>query len=591
MANPEEDFSFKQLFIPLTNKKASIIIAIVGLLVFFNILGNGFVWDDTAYILNNTDVHSFSLSKIFGSSYFNKDGYYRPLPALYFTLLYALSAKSAFLYHFVQLMLHIVNTILLFKLFKHFFKKETSLLFSLIFLVHPIIVESVAFIGATISPLFVFFGLCSLQLLIANKPLTPLKYALITFFLFLSLMTKEGGVLFFLIALLYVWLFQRNAFFKLLLYESVVAPVYMVLRIFVAKVHLTAFEASLFGHGTTITDGRYVPIMELSLLERVGMIPSILWYYIKTVFYPVNLAVDQTWVITTLTFQTFSLPLFLSLLFFGSIGFGIWYLRRIKSKEFSTFIFFFVWFLLGIGMHLQLFPLDMTVADRWFYFPFIGLLGMMLVMTEYILSRYNIKQVLLTASFIILLVSIRTIMRNANFANEISLYTHDRLVEDNYEIELNLGSAYGVVGELDKTLYHYQKSVELFPNEANYASLGLFAEWKGKYAEAKEYYKKALTARSFYQNPEKRLSFTYAKLCNTYLLLQEYENAKETCLKGLKAYPKEYDLWLTLAKTEYMLKNHKEALLAAKKAQEIRSDEKTLRLLHVIEKNEPLNLK
>ena len=213
-------------------------------------------------------------------------------------------------------------------------------------------------------------------------------------------------------------------------------------------------------------------------------------------------------------------------------------------------------------------------------------------MAEYMMKKYKLTKLFLILSLIILLIlAIRTVIRNANFANEITLYSHDRLIEDNYEIELNLGSAYGVVGELDKTLYHYKKSVELFPNEANYASLGLFAEWKGNLLDAKHYYEKALTARSFYQNPNKRLSFTYAKLCTVYLLLEEYEKAKNTCLQGLKAYPNDHDLWLALAKTEYMQGNKAAARTAVRKAAESKTDKQTLQLYEIIEKNQPLKLK
>jgi tetratricopeptide (TPR) repeat protein len=589
MREKEEDFSFAQLFIPLTTRKVIGIISVLGIIVFFNALFNGFVWDDTAYILSNTDIHSFSLSKIWGSSFFNKDGYYRPLPAFYFTLLYAFFQKQAFFYHFSQVVLHIINTFLVFRLFKGFFKKEAALILSLFFLVHPIMVESVAFIGATISPLFVFFGLGALQILIAKKPLTPLRYGSVMLLLFLSFLTKEGGMLFFFILLLWATLFRKEAFKKLFFFSGLLVPVYLFLRIAVGKVYLTHLESTLFGQGSTASDGRFVPIMELSLLQRVGMIPSIIWYYLKTVFYPAKLAVDQTWVITTLTIKSFYLPLLLLMLLGALLSYFTWLLYQKKSTLLQPFLFFICWFIIGMLMHIQLLPLDMTVADRWFYFPFIGLLGMLFVMIEYFFPLSKTKHLLIPLSCaILLMLSVRTMVRNANYSDEITLYSHDRLVEDNYEIELNLGSAYGVAGNLDQTLTHYQNSVTLFPNEANYDSMGLFSEWKGNLSDAKMYYEKARLARSFYLNPKKRLSLTYIRLSYIYLRLHQAEKAREVCLEGLKQYPNEHVLWLQLAQSDYLSNHQVEALISVAKAKALSPDENTIKTEQIIQKKQPL---
>src|SRR5438309_11124811 len=90
------DFSFKQLFIPLTTKKATIIITIVGFVVFFNMLFNGFVWDDIYYIVSNPQIHTLNIMHLFSANLFNSAGYYRPIPAVYFSSIYMLFGKHAF---------------------------------------------------------------------------------------------------------------------------------------------------------------------------------------------------------------------------------------------------------------------------------------------------------------------------------------------------------------------------------------------------------------------------------------------------------------------------------------------------------------
>src|SRR5579872_7079943 len=95
----------------------------VGLIVYANSLFGGFIWDDKTYIINNPQIHNINWSLLFAKNIFNSAGFYRPIPALYFAILYAVSGNMSFLYHFVQVGLHITNVILLFLLFKKFFTK------------------------------------------------------------------------------------------------------------------------------------------------------------------------------------------------------------------------------------------------------------------------------------------------------------------------------------------------------------------------------------------------------------------------------------------------------------------------------------
>ena len=77
-----------------------------------NIFSNEFVWDDHIFILDNSDIRSFSNTPLFFSS--DVDGLYRPLRTLYYTLIYSLAGKTEFLYHVNGLILHSIISILVF---------------------------------------------------------------------------------------------------------------------------------------------------------------------------------------------------------------------------------------------------------------------------------------------------------------------------------------------------------------------------------------------------------------------------------------------------------------------------------------------
>jgi hypothetical protein len=261
MNEKEQDVNFKSLFLPFTTKKAMIFIVIIGLAVFFNSLFNNFVLDDKTFILLNQEIHSFNLNYIFGPSLFNT-GYYRPIPALYFTIVYSLFRDSTFFYHFLQISLHIIISSLLFIFFKKVFSKKIALFLSLIFLVHPMQVDSVSYIASSGNQLFFLFGVLAL-LLCAKPTIDKARFIAIFSLLLLSLLARETGFLFLVIVLLYrLTLGKKRKIQLFLLGGSIISAIYLLLRFAVGHVYLTKFA--------------FVPIARLSLIERIINIPEII---------------------------------------------------------------------------------------------------------------------------------------------------------------------------------------------------------------------------------------------------------------------------------------------------------------------------
>src|SRR5260221_1883297 len=180
----DNDFSLNQLFTPLTTKKAIVWLIIIGLLVFANSLFNAFVWDDKTYVIGNSQQLGLNIPNLFGSNLFNSTGYYRPLPAIYFAMLYSLFGQVPFFYHLLQIGIHIGNAILVFLLFKSFFRKHIAFALSLIFLVHPMQTEAVIYIAQTESISFFLLGMTAL-LLNRGKQTTYLLW-IATGFLFVT---------------------------------------------------------------------------------------------------------------------------------------------------------------------------------------------------------------------------------------------------------------------------------------------------------------------------------------------------------------------------------------------------------------------
>jgi hypothetical protein len=73
-------------------------------------------------------------------------------------------------------------------------------------------------------------------------------------------------------------------------------------------------------------------------------------------------------------------------------------------KKFFT-PFFFYWFTGSLGLVLNIFPLDMTVSERWLYFPLIGFLGL-----SSVLILENLDKLVISHKFVGRLLTFRTIL-------------------------------------------------------------------------------------------------------------------------------------------------------------------------------------
>lgn len=536
-AGPTEKISFKDLFIPLTTPKAIFWIIVLGILIYANMLFNSFIGDDFVQISNNILIHSITnIPYIFtqGPTYDTSgqiNNYYKPILTTSFTILYAIFGENTFGYHFFQLILHIGNAILVYFLFRYFFKKELSFFLSIFFLLHPINTEAVVFISDLQDVMFLLFGLIALLLSIKKHHYTYLNY-LIPILMLLSLLSKETGIVFFFIIPVFSVLFDRNQTLKRILQSLCAFIVYLTMRIGIAHIYFN----------NTI---KIVPIQTVSFYQRMTTMPNIILFYIKTFFFPKDLLFYQSWIIQSINFKDFYLPIIFDCLFFILvIGFGF-YLFNKAQKYFNQYIFFFLWFLIGLIVHLQFFPLDETVADRWFYFPIIGLLGILGTLFTYFNFQKYIKIVIPILILIVCIFSTRDIIRNANWNNQETLYTHDAKNNPNsYQLIMGLAIVNYDNHNYTTAQKDYFRAISLFPSLTTYSYLGAF------YLDT-------------YQPKEAEYAYT----------------------KALQYDPNFAITWEYLAVSQYEASNKKEAITSAEKAYSISPSNPYLYVLQHIQKN------
>lgn len=529
------------------------IIFLLGIAVFFNCLFNGFVGDDKTFILFNPEVHQLNFWSALHSSYLSSNGRFLPVLAFYDSLVYFLSGGTPFLFHLMQVFFHTANTFLVFLFYKKWLPKKLALFLALIFLVHSIQVEAVVYISATNNPLSFLLGMSAFLLSIRENASKKSLIGL-AILLFVALLIKETTLLFFLLIVVYAAFFNKKNVVHYSVMTGICLVLYGMLRFTLVGVSLTGPES--------------VPIAALPLMSRLWHIPSIILFYLKTFLFPATLSVEQLWTIKTLTTQNFYVPLLIDSAFLTLIlAFGGYLLKK-RRVLLPQFIFFFIWFTGGLGMYLQIFPLDATVADRFFYYPLAGLLGLLGMCGSALYPRLRYPRAWMAIGVVLLtILSIRTMVRNANWAGNLTLYSHDSSYNTNYDMENTLGLEYAAKGNSAQAIEHFTRSIALYPYEATYSNLAHTYDQVGEETEAERAYQQTLHAPYTSSKLHKLiLKDTDEHLARLYIISKKYKIAKDFIPQALKQYPNSGILWAYLAITQYHLGNQVDALAAAEKA-------------------------
>lgn len=147
------------------------LIAVISSCLYCNTVPSGFVWDDRAAIIGNTDVHGTQpISELFQHDFWGQDmtlhdshKSYRPLTVLTYRLNHAYHGLSAMGYHMGNVVVYIFACISFYALCATWLKKSTAQLAVLLFCIHPVHVESVASIvgrADALCGLFYCFSAC-----------------------------------------------------------------------------------------------------------------------------------------------------------------------------------------------------------------------------------------------------------------------------------------------------------------------------------------------------------------------------------------------------------------------------------------------
>lgn len=314
-------------------------------------------WDDGEYIDHPTVQHlsSGNMGKYFSTFYL---GMYQPIPVLTFAVNYYFSGKDTLPYKLFNLLIHLLNVVLVFSLVNKLVRNEYAALFSaLLFAVHPMNVESIAWLSARSTGLFTLFYL--LALLSYQRYLdkgSRLKDIMITFVFFLLALFSKSMAATLPLVLFAMDAWHHRRFSKAMIFEKL--P-FFALSIVFGLISIRAAES--FGHIEVLEAG-------YNLADRIFLLSYGVAFYVVKLIFPLNLSAIYAY--PEKTAGWLPLEYYLSFVLLLIIAFAIYHLRKYRRETFLGTAFF----ILAISMVLPLFWSRLfIVAERYVYLPYIGL--------------------------------------------------------------------------------------------------------------------------------------------------------------------------------------------------------------------------
>jgi Tfp pilus assembly protein PilF len=578
-------------------------LAILTFITFWSLKDCGFVsLDDNVYVYENADVQSGlnwnSIKQAFSPELAEKkSGFWHPVTWLSLMLDNQIFGLNPFGYHLINLLFHVMNTILLFLIFRRMTKTIwPSAFVACLFAIHPLHVESVAWIAERKDVLSTFFWMLTMgaySYYVEHPGFR--RYSLVLLFFVLGLMAKPMLItLPFVLLLLDYWPLQRfgetrpNHKVQTEVFTSVTSDKQkkkskneqavketlevkkpadlgykwsLIYPLLWEKVPLfvLAILSSIVTYIACLKVGAVQSVEALSPVVRIGNAFVSYIAYIGKMIWPSNLAVFYPHPGLLVPWQVLG-SVFLLIAITSVV---IW-----KAKKFPYLATGWLWYtgtlvpvigIVRVGVH--------AMADRYTYIPLIGLFIMVSWGVPELLKKWNLrKEILLASSALsILCLSIITWTQVGYWQNSFTLYDHTlKVTDDNWLIYYNRGNTYNGLGNYKQAIEDYGRAIEIKPSCAEaYYNRGLAYYILGNYRQAIEDYSMAIEIRPGYAD-------AYNNRGNAYNVLGNYRQAIEDLNRAIEIKPILSEAYNNRGGAYIGLGNHRQAIEDCGRAIEIK---------------------
>jgi protein O-mannosyl-transferase len=502
-------------------------------------------YDDPVYVTNNPQVRDgLNWKTIVWTFRTPKDLDWHPMTWLSYAADSQMFGQNPEGFHTVNLLLHSVNALLLFLILESATGFAwRSLVVAALFALHPLNVESVAWIAERKNVLSMFFFLVALAAYgwYARRPGVG-RYLAVTLAYVLALMSKAQVITFpFAVLLLDYWPLRRFEFPRSprervgpdvlassppSLWKLVAEKVPWLALSVVSAVITRTTGGQAFSYTLESETPASFPLWVRLATAATGYAK-----YLGKTFWPQNLAL----VYPHPGYATSIPAAVVSAVFIVSITALVLLFRQRRSLFVGWF-----WFLgtlvpmsgiVTIGPHFM--------ADRYAYIPLLGIFVLLVWGAADLIKRWHIPiGVTATAAALIFLVLGTALHRQVSFwSDNVTLWTHTLdLTGKNFNAEENLALALIDQSRAQEALPHFQRARSLRPDDPlATANLATYDQMHGNYQAALEGYAEVVR----FPNSAPSLRATaYANSGYAHLSLQRYDNARQDFVNALNMQPK-----------------------------------------------------
>lgn len=466
-------------------------LAAVAFLLYVNTLGHDYTVDDTTVIKNNkfTTQGLAGLDDIFSNSYRagfwdRKEGLYRPLSVAMFAVEWSIAPENPFPGHLINVLLYALIAFVLLSLLKNLLRDLHPLIpiaVTALWLFHPLHTEVVANIKSRDELLSFLFGILSLSTLFRSIREEKNSFIILSgIYFFLALLAKESSVTWAGVVPLALWCFTTSDTKKIISYSAIyigIIGVFFLLRIATIGEIAGGYELMLINNSL---------VGATDIASRLATAMLIMGKYLWLFVFPNTLVFDYSY--NTIPTVGFGHPgaLVSAVLLIG--GF-VYALKELPKRSVASFgILFFIGTVVLVSNIF--FLIEATMAERFVFTPSLGLC----LLTGFFMNRFlpatttkpdgvtvsdirNTK-LFLPLTLILILFAGRTISRNADWKNNLTLLQHDvKVSPESARIRYALGSTLLVeealkaqegsterTNLLDRSIAELSKGVSILPN-------------------------------------------------------------------------------------------------------------------------------